>query len=47
MTDQQAQQAADICPVGAILVKEKGFVDPIGQRKYDKTPIGSEVENVV
>jgi len=47
MTDQQAQKAADICPVGAILVKEKGFVDPIGQRKYDKKPIGSEVENVV
>jgi hypothetical protein len=47
MTDQQAQQAADICPVGAILVKEKGFKDPIGQRKYDLNPIGSEIETLV
>lgn len=47
MTDQQAQEAADICPVGAILVKEKGFEDPIGQRKYDLKPIGSEIETLV
>ena len=46
MTDEQAQQAAETCPVGAILVKEKGFVDPIGQRKYDNQSIGSEIENL-
>ena len=46
MTDEQAQHAAETCPVGAILIKEKGFVDPIGQRKYDKESIGSEIETV-
>jgi [NiFe] hydrogenase diaphorase moiety small subunit len=46
MTDKQAQYAAEVCPVGAILVKEKGFVDPIGSRKYDKKSIGNEVETV-
>ncbi len=46
MTDEQAKQAADICPVGAILVKEKAFEVPIGRRKYDLQPIGSEVETI-
>ena len=46
MTDEQALEAAEICPVGAILKKEEGFKDPIGQRKYDKKPIGSEIENL-
>lgn len=46
MTDEQAQKAAEICPVGAILRKEQGFKDPIGQRKYDKEPIGVEIENL-
>ena len=40
-----AQKAMDICPVGCILVKERGFVVPIGKRKYDYAPIGSEIEN--
>lgn len=44
MTDAEARQAAEICPVGAILLKEKGFKDPIGRRKYDQKPIGSEIE---
>jgi [NiFe] hydrogenase diaphorase moiety small subunit len=47
MSDEQAQQAMDICPVGAILKKEVGFVVPIGQRKYDHVPIGSDIENSV
>jgi [NiFe] hydrogenase diaphorase moiety small subunit len=34
----------DRCPVGAILKKEVGFAVPIGRRKYDKAPIGSDVE---
>jgi len=46
MTDEQALEAAEVCPVGAILKKEQGFKDPIGQRKYDKKPIGSEIENL-
>jgi [NiFe] hydrogenase diaphorase moiety small subunit len=32
----------ELCPVGAILRKEVGFAVPIGRRKYDKAPIGSE-----
>ena len=38
-------QAINVCPVGAILKKRTGYVVPIGQRKYDYTPIGSEIEN--
>ena len=39
-----ARKAMDICPVGAILKKQVGFAVPIGQRLYDKTPIGSDIE---
>ena len=45
LTEEEAQAAMDICPVGAILKKERGYYDPIGERKYDKQPIGSEIEN--
>ena len=45
LTEEQAQAAMDICPVGAILKKEQGFRVPIGERKFDKLPIGSEIEN--
>ena len=41
--DELAQRAMDICPVGAILRKGKGFDVPIGRRTYDRAPIGSEV----
>ena len=34
--------AANICPVGAILIKEKGYAAPIGRRIYDQQLI-SEV----
>ena len=44
MTDIEAQEAAKICPVKAILRKKQGFKDPYGKRKYDKEPIGSEIE---
>ncbi|MCP4129582.1 MAG: 2Fe-2S iron-sulfur cluster binding domain-containing protein [bacterium] len=43
LTDDQAMKAMEQCPVGAILKKEVGFVVPIGERKYDKTPIGSDI----
>lgn len=43
-TDELAQKAIDICPVGAILPREKGYEIPIGQRKYDKEVIGSDIE---
>ncbi|NOY37887.1 MAG: 2Fe-2S iron-sulfur cluster binding domain-containing protein [Chlorobi bacterium] len=45
MTDEQAQKAMDNCPVGALLYRGIGFSTPIGKRKYDKKPIGSEIEN--
>jgi [NiFe] hydrogenase diaphorase moiety small subunit len=45
LTDELAQEAMEICPVGALLVKEKGFDTPIGARKYDRSPIGTEIEN--
>lgn len=39
MSDEQAMEAMNNCPVGAILKKEKGFDQPIGSRKFDHTPI--------
>jgi [NiFe] hydrogenase diaphorase moiety small subunit len=45
LTEELAQKAMDVCPVGSILVKEKGFNIPIGERKYDHQPIGSDIEN--
>jgi [NiFe] hydrogenase diaphorase moiety small subunit len=44
LSEKQARQAMDRCPVGSILKKEVGFVVPIGKRKFDKVPIGSDVE---
>ena len=46
MSDTQAQEAMDVCPVGAIIKKEIGFRVPIGERKYDKIPIGSDMDDV-
>ena len=37
-------RAADICPVGVILPKRRGFVIPIGQRRFDATPVSEQVE---
>jgi len=45
MTEDEALAAMEVCPVGAILKKERGYCDPIGERKYDKQPIGADVEN--
>lgn len=47
ISDELAKKAMDNCPVGSILYKERGFDQPIGTRKYDKQPIGSEIENNV
>jgi [NiFe] hydrogenase diaphorase moiety small subunit len=46
ISDELAQKAMDVCPVGALLIREKGFDEPIGVRKYDKKPIGSDIENM-
>ena len=47
MTDEEAQHTMDTCPVGSILRKERGYIDPIGSRKYDNEAIGSEIEQNV
>jgi [NiFe] hydrogenase diaphorase moiety small subunit len=44
LTDEMATKAMEVCPVGAILRKEVGFALPIGKRKFDKKPIGSDVQ---
>jgi [NiFe] hydrogenase diaphorase moiety small subunit len=44
MSDEQALKAMDVCPVGSILKREIGFSMPIGKRKYDHKPIGSDIE---
>ncbi|MBC7348771.1 MAG: (2Fe-2S)-binding protein [Candidatus Aminicenantes bacterium] len=45
LSEEEAQKAMEICPVGAILKKEVGFRIPIGKRKFDHRPIGSEIED--
>jgi NADH dehydrogenase/NADH:ubiquinone oxidoreductase subunit G len=39
-----AQKAMDICPVGALIKKGTAYNVPIGERKYDKNPIGTDIE---
>ena len=36
-------RAASICPVGVILPKRRGFVIPIGERKFDIEPVSGQV----
>jgi [NiFe] hydrogenase diaphorase moiety small subunit len=36
-------KAAQVCPVGVILPKRKGFAVPIGQRRFDAAPISAHV----
>ena len=38
-------KAAQVCPVGVILKKHRGFAVPIGERTYDKAPIGAKTAN--
>jgi len=35
LTEETAQKAMDICPVGALIKKRHGFSVPIGERKFD------------
>jgi [NiFe] hydrogenase diaphorase moiety small subunit len=45
-TDLKAtDRAIDACPVGAIVRKRTAYRTPVGQRKYDHQPIGSEIES--
>ncbi len=40
LTEETAQKAMDICPVGALIKKQTGFKIPIGQRKFDNPKEG-------
>lgn len=44
LTEETAQKAMDICPVGALLKKGPHYQTPIGERPYDDTPIGADIE---
>ncbi len=44
LTEEEALKAMEICPVGAIIKKERGYYSPIGERKYDHNPIGSDIK---
>ena len=35
-------KAMQVCPVGVILHKGKGFAVPIGERRYDQRPVGAQ-----
>ena len=37
-----SDKAAQVCPVGVILPKRRGFVVPIGKRIYDERPISAQ-----
>ena len=39
-----ADRAASVCPVGVILAKGRGFVIPIGERRYERQQIGAAEE---
>ncbi len=36
--------AATACPTGCLVIKRTGWATPVGQRKYDLAPIGSDIE---
>ncbi|MGL6110207.1 MAG: 2Fe-2S iron-sulfur cluster-binding protein [Rubrivivax sp.] len=36
-------RAADVCPVGVILPKRRGFVIPIGERRFDALPVSQQM----
>jgi [NiFe] hydrogenase diaphorase moiety small subunit len=37
-------RAIGACPTGSLLVKRIGFTVPVGRRRFDRLPIGSDVE---
>ena len=38
-------KAVEACPVGCIVKKRVGFAVPVGERLFDKKPIGSDIES--
>jgi [NiFe] hydrogenase diaphorase moiety small subunit len=44
-TNVEAQdKAVSACPTGSLLIKRVGFAVPVGRRRFDHEPIGSDVE---
>ncbi len=44
-TDAAAEdEAVAACPTGSLLAKRVGYAVPVGQRRFDHQPIGSEIE---
>lgn len=39
-----ADSAAKACPTGCLTLKHTGWKTPVGERRYDKTPIGTDIE---
>ncbi len=37
-------KAVHVCPVGCIVIKRTGYRTPYGTRRFDQTPIGSDIE---
>jgi [NiFe] hydrogenase diaphorase moiety small subunit len=37
-------RAVAACPTGSLLVKRVGYAVPVGRRRFDQQPIGSEIE---
>ena len=37
-------RALSACPTGSLLIKRIGFAVPVGRRRFDSVPIGSDVE---
>jgi [NiFe] hydrogenase diaphorase moiety small subunit len=42
---EAGDEAIAACPTGSLLVKRVGYAVPVGKRKFDSRPIGSEIEN--
>jgi len=42
---EAGDEAIAACPTGSLLVKGVGYAVPVGKRKFDSRPIGSEIEN--
>jgi [NiFe] hydrogenase diaphorase moiety small subunit len=43
-TMELSDRSANVCPVGAILPKRRGFLIPIGMRRFDQKPVSEQVE---
>ena len=37
-------EAVRACPTGALVIKRVGYAIPVGRRRYDHRPIGSDLE---